>query len=238
MRNDAAKGNAADRLTISKGVKAMENNETTPETKVAEVQDANPEKSAAQVDNKRLRDDKGHFLPNPDKTCTHKPARKPKKQKDDENTVKIRIIKEEQPLPEKEYEGKLEDLKERTASNFIKAVSIRKPRCISIDGNMYYAKSEVDSLRESLSDEKGSNESALGTLKKMHDCIKTATETIEALDADRTRVYRSRNLWRGIAFGTLAAFLSFVIGSGIEMWKAKKIAANPTAQPVQVEESK
>ena len=87
----------------------MENNETTTETKVADMQDANPEKRAVQVDNKRLRDDKGHFLPNPDKTCTHKPSRKPKKQKEDENTVKIRIIKEEQPLPEKEYEGKLED---------------------------------------------------------------------------------------------------------------------------------
>ena len=82
----------------------MENNDTTPETKGADMKDANPENSAAKVDNKRLRDDKGHFLPNPDKTCTHKPARKPKKQKDDENTVKIRIIKEEQPLPEKEYE--------------------------------------------------------------------------------------------------------------------------------------
>lgn len=216
----------------------MENNETTTETKVTDMQDANPEKSAAQVDNKRLRDDKGHFLPSPDKTCTHKPSRKPKKQKEDENTVKIRIIKEEQPLPEKEYEGKLEDVKERTASNFIKAVSIRKPRCISIDGNMYYAKSIVDSLRNSLNDEKESNESALGTLKKMHDCIKTATETIEALDSDRTMVYRSRNLWRGIAFGILAAFLSFVIGSGIEKWKAKKISENQTAQTVEVEKSK
>ena len=217
----------------------MENNGfATTETKVADMQDANPEKSAAQVDNKRLRDDKGHFLPSPDKTCTHKPSRKPKKQKEDENTVKIRIIKEEQPLPEKEYEGKLEDVKERTASNFIKAVSIRKPRCISIDGNMYYAKSIVDSLRNSLNDEKESNESALGTLKKMHDCIKTATETIEALDSDRTRVYRSRNLWRGIAFGILAAFLSFVIGSGIEKWKAKKISENQTAQTVEVEKSK
>ena len=216
----------------------MENNETTTETKVADMQDANPEKSAAQVDNKRLRDDKGHFLPNPDKTCTHKPSRKPKKQKEDENTVKIRIIKEEQPLPEKEYEGKLEDVKERTASNFIKAVSIRKPRRISIDGNLYYAKSELDYLSESLREEKESGSMALGTLKKMNECIKTATETIESLDADRTRVYRSRNLWRGIAFGILAAFLSFVIGSGIEMWKAKKISENQTAQPVEVEKSK
>ena len=117
------------------------------------------------------------------------------------------------------------------------AISIPQGTRVS-DGNLYYAKSELDYLSESLREEKESGSMALGTLKKMNECIKTATETIESLDADRTRVYRSRNLWRGIAFGILAAFLSFVIGSGIEMWKAKKISENQTAQPVEVEKSK
>ena len=59
-----------------------------------------------------MRDNKGRFIPKNKNTHNRKDKNPSIKKDIDENTVKIRIIKEKKPLPPKEFEGKLEDEKD------------------------------------------------------------------------------------------------------------------------------
>ena len=88
----------------------------------------------------RQRDEKGHFLPNPNGTKKHRSKKGSLKKEIEDNTVKIKIVKEEKPLPPKDFEGKLEDANERTAINFIRSIIAHKPKRIDIDGIKYYRK--------------------------------------------------------------------------------------------------
>lgn len=168
--------------------------------------DANANDSAG-----RLRDEKGHFLPNPDK----KPKRT-RKQKDDANTVKIRIVKDEVPAPDKEYEGRLEDMKERTATNFIKSVCYHKPRVINIDGLRYYSQAVVENLKQKLTDERLDGIRGLETLNKTTDALKKTSNTLVDCFNSAQKVRRSRFIWRCIAIASVVTLISFCITTAID----------------------
>ncbi len=169
----------------------------------------------------RLRDEKGHFIPNPDKTCTHdKKPKRTRKQKEDENTVKIRIVKDDVPPPDKDFEGRLEDMKERTATNFLKSVCYHKPRSINIDGLCYYSEDVVDALTKSLSIEKAECAKGLSTLKKAMDTIMETGKTLEDCYDSAQKVRRSRFLWRSIAIGALVTLISFCITTAIDKYNS------------------
>ena len=176
----------------------------------------------------RFRDEKGHFVSSPEKICSHnKKTSKEKKQQQDKGegeTVKIRIVKDKQPIPETDYEGRLEDLKERTAINFIKAICIRKPKRINIDGNIYYAECELESLAKRLQGVKSAYNRAVEALKQTNNCMKTAVDTVDASEKCLKTVSRSRSIWRYIAISTIAAFLTFVLGK----WIGKGTTTQPS----------
>lgn len=182
----------------------------------------------------RLRDEKGHFLPSQDKTCNHdKKPKKTRKQKEDANTVKIRIVKDDVPVPGKDFEGRLEDMKERTATNFIKAVRFHQPRAINIDGIRYYSQGVVDELKGKLAEEQATAERGLETLKKTMGALLKTGKTLEECFDSAQRVRKSRFIWRSIAIGTLAALISFGITVSIEKRNAAKAKAQAPVEQVQ-----
>lgn len=178
----------------------------------------------------RLRDDKGHFLPVQDKACTHdqKPPRNKKPKKEDANTVKIRIVKDETPPPKKDFEGRLEDMKERTATNFLKSVCFHKPRSISIDGLRYYSQEAMDSLAKKLGDEKEANEEGLKTCKKLMETLVKTGETLKLCHKDLVTTRKSRFFWRNIAIGVIAAFITFAVSVIVDKKNAAKVKDVPT----------
>lgn len=192
------------------------NNESTKE-------DANENDAA-----RRLRDEKGHFLSNPDK----KPKRT-RKPKDDANTVKIRIVKDEVPAPGKDFEGRLEDMKERTATNFLKSVCYHKPRVINIDGLRYYSQDVVENLKQKLTDERLDGVIGLETLNQAMDALKKTSKMLEDCLDSAQRVRKSRFIWRSIAIGTLAALISFAITVYIEKRNVAKAKAQAPVELVQ-----
>ena len=178
----------------------------------------------------RLRDDKGHFLPSQDKTCTHekKPPRNKNTKKEDANTVKIRIVKEETPPPKKDFEGRLEDMKERTATNFIKSVCFHKPRVISVDGLRYYSQDAMNSLAKRLGDEKETNAKGLETCKKLMETLVKTSETLEVCHKALVTTRKSRFFWRIIAIGVIAAFISFAVSVIVDKKNVAKVKDVPT----------
>lgn len=195
--------------------------ETTETNNETVAPDANANDAAG-----RLRDEKGHFLPNPDK----KPKRT-RKPKDDANTVKIRIVKDEVPAPGKDYEGRLEDMKERTATNFIKSICYHKPRAINIDGLRYYSQDYVEYLKQKLADERRDGIRGLETLNKTMDALKETSEALEDSFDSAQRVRRSCFIWRCIAIGAIVTLLSFFITTAIDKRNAAKaIAKAPVVQ--------
>ena len=199
--------------------------ETTETNNESTTADSNAKEYAG-----RLRDEKGHFLPNPDK----KPKRT-RKPKDDANTVKIRIVKDEVPTPEKDYEGRLEDMKERTATNFIKSVCYHKPRAINIDGLRYYSQDFVEILKQKLADERLAGIRGLETLNKTMDALKKTSKTLEDCFDSAQKVRRSRFIWRCIAIASLATLISFCITTAIDKRNAARaIAKAPVVQTPEI----
>ena len=171
----------------------------------------------------RLRDEKGHFLPNPDKTCQHdKKPKRTRKQKEDENTVKIRIVKDEDKPPERDFASRLEDIKERTATNFIKSICFHKPRVISIDGMKYYSEEAMDEWVKKYAVASSTAYKCIETMKK---AMATLVKTGSALDDcyhDAQKVRRARFIWRCIAIGLFSAFISFAVTKSIEKRNVSK----------------
>ena len=183
---------------------------------------------------RRLRDEKGHFISNPDTACTHdKKPKRTRKQKEDANTVKIRIVKDEVPPPGKDFEGRLEDMKERTATNFLKSVCYHKPRVINIDGMRYYSKSVVETLAQKYSVEKAVSAKGLDMTKKAVNTLLDAETTIERCANERQKVRKSRFVWRSVAIGALAALVTFAVTSAITKRIVKAHKATAPVEQVQ-----
>lgn len=219
--------------------------EDTTETKQESLAtDANANVSTQPDDRKsesaatgRLRDEKGHFLPNPDKTCRHdKKPKRTRKQKEDENTVKIRIVKDEDKPPERDFASRLEDIKERTATNFIKSVCFHKPRVISIDGMKYYSDEVREEWVKKYEDAKATATKGIETLKQ---AMVTLVKTSSSLDDGYKRaqkVRRSRFIWRCIAIGLFSAFIVGAVTKSIEKRNAAKDkVASPIEQTQTIE---
>ena len=150
----------------------------------------------------RLRDEKGHFLPDPDKK-----VKKIVRKKDD-NTVKIRVVRDKNQLPKTDYEGRLEDIKERTATNFIKAVISRQPNKISIDGNVYYSKNVYDDIKTKLEYEKDNSAKGITILKKAMDTILQTEECLKISYSACQKIRQSRFWWRNIAISAIVMFIT------------------------------
>ena len=207
-------------------------------------QDVNNQEQPNMTDDKntkkRLRDEKGHFTSSEGTACTHEKTTKPnrkKKEEEDSNTVKIRIIKDEEPLPPKDFEGRLDDIKERTAINFIKSVCRRNPRCISIDGKLYYSNEEHERLQKLLAEEKECREIEIKAVKGINDLMEQGIETINFLESILKKVKRSRFIWRSIAIGVTAAFLCSAVFRAISK-NSQQPESNQPAQTATIENSK
>ena len=187
------------------------------------------DKSAEQKQEKkdaRVRDEKGHFV-----SANGKKVKKPSKQNvEDENIVKIKIIKKEEPLPPKDFEGKLEDMKERTATQFIKSVCRRKPRRISIDGNLYYSQAVVDELVGENIEKEDYLQRAYEVMGKEKDTMLKGIVLFEKLGKALATVRYSRFIWRSIAIGLLAAFVSYFGTKAVQKFCCKKTSAATTIE--------
>lgn len=181
----------------------------------------------------RLRDEKGHFLPNPDKPCQHdKKPKRTRKQKEDENTVKIRIVKDEVEPPERDFASRLEDIKERTATNFIKSICFHKPRVISIDGMKYYSEEAMEELVKKYEEAKAAAYKAIETTEY---AVDTLVKTGAALD-DCYKSAQKGFVWWSIAIVLFAAIVSFSVVMAIEKRnsaKAKEAAPIEQTQTMQ-----
>lgn len=119
----------------------------------------------------------------------------------DDNTVKIHIVKEEKPLPPKDFEGKLEDVKERTAINFIRSIIANKPKCIDIDGQKYYREEIVGIISNKLRETRKLNSEAEEALNKCLDTMKDMADVANDMEKALQKVTFSRTCWRAIAIG-------------------------------------
>ena len=171
----------------------------------------------------RLRDEKGHFLPKPDKTCQHdKKPKRTRKQKEDENTVKIRIVKDDVKPPERDFASRLEDIKERTATNFIKSICFHKPRVISIDGMKYYSAEAMGGWVRKYAEAKAIADKGLETVKNAVDTLVKTSSALDDCYQAAQKVRRSRFLWRCIAIGLFSAFIVFAVTKSIEKRNVSK----------------
>lgn len=151
------------------------------------------------------RDKKGHFIPK--KEAPEKKATKPS----DGETVKIRIVKDKEPKQPKDFKGRLDDIKERLATRFIKSVIANKPRHIVIDGIMYHSDTVLDEIlagwdkTEELVKEQGK------CLAKGDKVISNGLSLMNLLDKRLSRVTTSRNRWRMFGLGMSIGFIGCVI---------------------------
>ena len=119
----------------------------------------------------------------------------------DDNTVKIHIVKEEKPLPPKDFEGKLEDVKERTAINFIRSIIANKPKCIDIDGQKFYREEIVGTISNKLRETRKLNSEAEEALNKCLETMKDMADVTNDMEKALHKVTFSRTCWRAIAIG-------------------------------------
>lgn len=186
----------------------------------------------------RLRDEKGHFLPNPDKTCQHdKKPKRTRKQKEDENTVKIRIVKEEVKPPERDFASRLEDIKERTATNFIKSICFHKPRVISIDEMKYYSEKAMEEWVRKYAVAKATADKGLETVRNAVDTLVKTRSALDDCYLGAQKVRRSRFIWRCIAIGLFSAFIAFAVMMAIEKRNAAKAKETAPIEQVQTIET-
>lgn len=152
----------------------------------------------------RPRDKKGHFL-------SAKGASEKKPSSSDGETVKIRIVKDKEPKQPKDFKGRLDDIKERLATRFIKSVIANKPRHIVIDGITYHSDTVLDEIlagwdkTEELVKEQGK------CLAKGDKIISNGLSLMNLLDKRLSRVTTSRNRWRMFGLGMSIGFIGCVI---------------------------
>ena len=184
------------------------------------------DKNNTKKDERIIRDEKGHFV-----SSNGKKVKKPSKQNvEDENIVKIKIIKKEEPLPPKDFEGKLEDMKERTATQFIKSVCRLNPSRISIDGNKYYSQAIVDSLVGESIEKEDDLQKTTELMEKANQTLLQGIKTIIVLKKCLYKVERARAIWRGVAIGLLVTFISYFGTKAIQRFCATE---KPTATVVE-----
>ena len=119
----------------------------------------------------------------------------------DDNTVTIHIVKEKKPLPPKDFSGKLEDLKERTAIRFIRSVAARKPMVVKIDGLKYYSEAVFNKeCEESMAKEE--------QLKSCTELMAKGVEVVAEARMIAERLYKSRKMWKAIAFGMMIGWVT------------------------------
>lgn len=166
----------------------------------------------------RLRDEKGHFLPNPNSTEKRRQKKSSLKKEIDENTVKIRIVKEEKPLPPKDFEGKLEDEKERTAISFIRSIIANKPKRIDIDGTRYDAADILVRCCVALKKERELNKEAETLIEAANTALKVANEDLEEskefsenIERSYYKLYLRKTIWKSLAIGLVIGEIVFGI---------------------------
>lgn len=183
---------------------------TKPESAASEIPVHDANKKSAVDASGRLRDEKGHFLTSsPDgKSRKHTKKKSTLKKEIDENTVKIRIVKEEKPLPPKEFEGKLEDEKERTAISFIRSIIANKPKRIDIDGTRYYAADILVRFGVALKKERELNKEAETLIEAANTALKVANEELEEsnkfsenIERSYDKLYKRKTIWKCLAIG-------------------------------------
>lgn len=126
----------------------------------------------------------------------------------DEETVKIRIVKEEKPLPPKDFEGKLEDVKERTAITFIRSVAARKPKVIEIDHEKYvhgdvFAEQtlKLQNARNTISDYEDLS-------KEMSRSVDSLCTTMETYRDVFEETKEKLSVWRAVAIAALGVLIA------------------------------
>lgn len=148
--------------------------------------------------NKPKRDRSGRFV-----------SKTPKPNLDGE-TVKIRIIKDEKPLPPKDFSGRLEDEKEHTAISFIRSVVAHKPKVIDIDGEKFYDRKVVARILAKYEDEK--KKRIFGD-KLWSEIFHQEKLVVDEYQKRWKRCRRERNFWFVMAMAYVIMFLSLLIPS-------------------------
>ena len=111
----------------------------------------------------------------------------------------------------KDFKGRLDDIKERLATRFIKSVIANKPRHIVIDGITYHSDTVLDEIlagwdkTEELVKEQGK------CLAKGDKIISNGLSLMNLLDKRLSRVTTSRNRWRMFGLGMSIGFIGCVI---------------------------
>lgn len=173
------------------------------------------------------RDSKGHFA----KRTNKNPSNLKKKcETEDDGTVKIRIVKDKKPLPPKDFEGRLEDIKERAAIGFIRSVAARRPNKIAIDGIVYLKSEYANQKVKDVADERDMIYKRLtkncDLLKQSADVMEEQNDFIEREIQTNNRLRRSLWIWRGIAIGAIVCFVSYFGCKAIDKYNASKATQN------------
>lgn len=190
---------------------AMADENNASELKSGEPEDKPIEENAGE----RHRDAKGHFLPNPNGKSKRPHRKKHSLKRDlDENTVKIHILKEDKPLPPKDFEGKLEDEKERTAINFIRSIIANKPKRIDIDGVHYYSTAVVGLFAKAFEEERKLNNEATELISKVNAELKAANYNLTESKEIGQRLERAydnlcfrKTCWKAVTLGLIIGTL-------------------------------
>lgn len=154
---------------------------------------------------------------------------KTSKDQSNDNTVKIHIIKEKKPLPPREFEGKLEDVKERTAINFINSVVANQPKCINIDGQKYYSSEVMGWLEKKLLNSRIMNKESAEALKKSLEIMNDIGGVASELEKKLEKALFWKNLWRSLTIGCIIGTILLPIANKVFFGKKAEAAKEPPA---------
>lgn len=143
-----------------------------------------------------LRDEKGHFLP-----------KGQKKEKEDPNVVKIKVIKEKKPKVPRRIVGKLNDMKERTASKFLESVIANTPNQILIDGKSYYSDKYVKKLKEDLELAENQENEAIDCMEDMKETTKDLLESSQSLLKELENTISKWKIWKALSIGLIVGYV-------------------------------
>ena len=173
-----------------------------------------------------IRDSKGHFLPKGQKPYQ-------KKDTEDPNVVKIKVIKEKKPKVPKSIIGKLNDLKEKTASRFIESVISNSPNCILIDGKKFYSDKYVSQLNEDLEQADRNEKDAIECMGEMKDTTAKLLDTSKEMLNDLEKATSKWNIWRAVALGLLCGYVIAFATAFARVYVTELEKNNQTAQTIQ-----
>lgn len=191
-------------------------------------------KQAEKARGKRLRDEKGHFLPSGAGKCSHSNKTTCPKE-EDSNTVKFKIVKEKKPSVPKEIVGKLNDMNEHYASRFIQSIIVNDPDSIDINGKKYYGKKVVDGLHKEIEEATSETREAFSCMSEMEHCTDNLLVASKKLlhNYNEECIWRVR--WKCLALGMLTGTAIFWILKGAVDYtqslerNAPKAALTPSA---------